>query len=53
MDIFPTTLFVDRTGTVRAKVVGYHDLNKLDAIVSRLLAEKAEGDKPAEEPKTE
>ncbi|MBS0266218.1 MAG: redoxin domain-containing protein [Planctomycetes bacterium] len=52
MQGFPTTLFVDRTGTVRAKVVGYHDLNKLDAIVSRLLAEKTEGDKPEAE-KTE
>jgi thiol-disulfide isomerase/thioredoxin len=48
---FPTTLFLDRTGKVRAKTVGYEDLATLDGIVSRLLAEKAEGDNPAADQK--
>jgi thiol-disulfide isomerase/thioredoxin len=39
---FPTTLFLDRTGKVRLKVVGYHPMADLDAIVSMLLEEKAE-----------
>jgi thiol-disulfide isomerase/thioredoxin len=38
---FPTTLFIDRSGKVRLKVVGYHELAKLEAIVSLLLAEPA------------
>jgi len=38
---FPTTLFIDRTGKVRLKVVGYHPMAKLEAIVSLLLAEPA------------
>jgi thiol-disulfide isomerase/thioredoxin len=36
---FPTTLFIDKTGTVRMKAVGLHDYGYLDAIVSELLAE--------------
>lgn len=38
---FPTTLFIDRTGKVRAKVTGYHSYYGLEAIVQKLLAEKA------------
>jgi thiol-disulfide isomerase/thioredoxin len=37
---FPTTLFLDRTGKVRLKVVGYHTMVDLDAIISMLLDEK-------------
>ena len=36
---FPTTLFIDRTGTVRLKVVGLHEYEFLEAIVETLLAE--------------
>jgi thiol-disulfide isomerase/thioredoxin len=36
---FPTTLFIDRTGKVRLKAVGYHDLAHLEALVTALLAE--------------
>jgi hypothetical protein len=39
---FPTTLFLDRAGKVRLKVVGYHSMADLDAIVSMLLDEKTE-----------
>jgi thiol-disulfide isomerase/thioredoxin len=48
---FPTTMFFDRTGKVRAKIVGYNPLEILEMIVSRLLEEKPEGDKPATEEK--
>jgi thiol-disulfide isomerase/thioredoxin len=37
---FPTTLFLDRTGKVRGKVVGYQSLVDLEAIVTLLLDEK-------------
>ncbi len=40
---FPTTMFIDRTGKVRAKVVGLHDYEFLEAIVRKLLAEKIDG----------
>ena len=36
---FPTTIFIDRTGTVRLKEVGYKPLIVLEAIVSTLLDE--------------
>jgi len=36
---YPTTLFIDRTGTVRMKAVGLHDYEYLDAVVSTLLTE--------------
>lgn len=36
---FPTTLFIDRTGTVRMKVVGLHEYDYLEAVVSTLLEE--------------
>jgi thiol-disulfide isomerase/thioredoxin len=37
---FPTTLFLDREGTVRLKLVGYHSRTDLEAIVQMLLDEK-------------
>lgn len=36
---FPTTLFVDRSGKVRAKVVGYHEYDDLEAMIDVLLNE--------------
>ncbi len=36
---FPTTLFVDRRGSVRLKIVGLHDDAYLESIVTALLAE--------------
>ncbi len=36
---YPTTLFIDRTGKVRLKVVGLNPYEKLEAIVDVLLAE--------------
>ena len=39
---FPTTLFIDRAGKIRAKVVGPHDYDTLEMFVTRLLEEKAE-----------
>jgi thiol-disulfide isomerase/thioredoxin len=39
---FPTTLFVDRTGKVRLKVVGYHPYDKLRTYIDALLAEGEE-----------
>ena len=38
---FPTTLFIGRDGAVRLKLVGYHSLIDLDAVVSQLLNETA------------
>jgi thiol-disulfide isomerase/thioredoxin len=38
---YPTTLFIDRAGKVRNKVVGYHEIAALEAMVSELLAEEA------------
>jgi hypothetical protein len=37
---FPTTLFIDRTGKVRMRVVGYHDITFLEAAVEALLREE-------------
>lgn len=42
MEGFPTTLFFDRTGKIRAKVVGLHDYDTLEMFVTRLLEEKSE-----------
>ncbi len=39
---YPTTLFLDRTGRVRAMVVGYRPIEFLEAIVQALLNEKPE-----------
>ncbi len=36
---YPTTLFIDKTGKVRLKVVGQQEYSYLEAIVSELLAE--------------
>jgi len=41
---FPTTVFLDRTGKVRAKAEGLHEFEMLEAIVTRLLEEKPEVD---------
>ena len=38
---FPTTLFIDRTGKVRLKVVGARGPEFLQGVVETLLAEKA------------
>jgi thiol-disulfide isomerase/thioredoxin len=40
---FPTTLFLDRTGKVRLKAVGYHSLPLLQVVVERLLKEQPSG----------
>lgn len=37
---FPTTMFIDRNGHVRAKLLGYHDYEKLEIVVRKLLDEK-------------
>lgn len=47
LDAFPTTLFLDKTGRVRAKEVGYRDLSYLRALVGALVAEEAA---PAKKP---
>ena len=39
---FPTTLFIDRNGTVRFREVGYHSLMELEAVVMLLLEQKTE-----------
>lgn len=39
---YPTTLFIDRTGKVRLKVVGYHEKPFLEAAVQALLEEKVD-----------
>ena len=36
---YPTTIFIDRKGEVRLKVVGYTEKSELEAIVKRLLDE--------------
>ena len=46
---FPTTLFIDRNGKVRKKVVGYHSMEKLQALVKPLLAETPTTEKKATE----
>lgn len=38
---FPTTLFIDRSGKVRAKLVGYTPMSRLEALVKLLLEEPA------------
>ncbi|HEV3344249.1 MAG TPA: redoxin domain-containing protein [Pirellulales bacterium] len=40
---YPTTMFIDRNGEVRGKVVGYQDYDKLEIIVGKLLDEKLDG----------
>jgi thiol-disulfide isomerase/thioredoxin len=41
---FPTTLFLDRQGRVRAKLVGYHEYDELEALVEGLLEDAADSD---------
>ncbi len=36
---YPTTIFIDKTGRVRAKEVGLHEYEYLESIVTKLLAE--------------
>jgi thiol-disulfide isomerase/thioredoxin len=50
---YPTTLFLDAAGKVRAKVVGLHDYTFLEAIVATLLAEKTGDAQPATPEPTE
>lgn len=38
---YPTTLFIDRKGNVRLKIVGYTEKSELKAIITKLLAESA------------
>lgn len=38
---YPTTIFIDRKGNVRLKIVGYTEKSELKAIVEKLLAESA------------
>ncbi len=38
-NVYPTTLFFDKTGKVRLKAVGLHDYYYLEAVVTELLAE--------------
>ena len=48
---FPTTLFLDRKGRVRAREEGYRDLAALERLVKALLAEPAPAPpKPEKEP---
>ena len=41
LEAFPTTLFLDRQGRVRAREVGYRDLESLEKLVKALAAEGA------------
>jgi thiol-disulfide isomerase/thioredoxin len=43
---YPTTLFIDRTGKVRAKIVGLHSMADLEALIIALLEEPAAPAKP-------
>ncbi|NNJ26843.1 redoxin domain-containing protein [Alienimonas chondri] len=47
---YPTTVFVGRDGTVREVLVGAHSLEKLEGIVTELLAETVEPESYAEWP---
>ena len=38
---FPTTLFFGRDGTLRTRIVGYHELAVLEADVKKLIVEEA------------
>ena len=44
---YPTTLFLDRSGVVRLKVVGVQPIEQLEAFVETLLEEPAEGTEKA------
>lgn len=49
---FPTTLFLDRGGEIRAKVIGYHDYEMLEILVRKLLDEKFDAAEAAAKKKT-
>ncbi len=49
---FPTTLFLDRAGVVRLRLIGYHDQAELEAVVEMLLAEPDHAGDSAALPKT-
>lgn len=40
---FPTLLFLDRTGKVRLRMIGYHGYEKLQAVISLLIDEPRKG----------
>ncbi|MCS5630099.1 MAG: TlpA family protein disulfide reductase, partial [Pirellulaceae bacterium] len=40
LDSYPTTLFIDKSGKVRTKLVGLHSYERLAAIVETLMAEQ-------------
>src|SRR5207302_977577 len=48
---FPTTMFFDRNGNVRAKIVGYNEYEKLEVIVRKLLDEKSDDSESGRNPK--
>ena len=39
LQVFPTTIFIDKTGTVRSMIVGLHGYTELEERVTELLAE--------------
>ncbi len=47
-EAYPTTLFIDKTGKVRLKIVGMHEYSGLESLVKVLLAEPAETTPPAQ-----
>lgn len=44
---YPTTLFIDHTGKIRLKIVGYSEYDHLESIVEALLAEQNTSDEGA------
>lgn len=50
LNAFPTTLFLDKQGRVRAREVGYRDLPTLRRLVDALLEEPAPADPSQERP---
>jgi thiol-disulfide isomerase/thioredoxin len=54
LEAFPTTLFIDRQGRVRAREEGYRDLKDLEKLVKALVKEggkKSKEDEKKDEPK--
>ena len=49
LNAFPTTFFIGRDGTVRKRMVGYHNFKDLEREVKILLAEKVEKEKKSPE----
>ncbi|HBP20023.1 MAG TPA: hypothetical protein DEA08_19825 [Planctomycetes bacterium] len=50
LEAFPTTLFLDRQGRVRARETGYRDYQALKKLVDALRAEPAPAKEPEEQP---